>query len=103
MISNAQSISLIKANKQISLYCPIGEDYYTADIEMRLCPDKHYMDYIDLDVFLKGLSGANLTIEDAVDTIYQELQKYKPFKTKVTIKAFSNTHLDVAVSKGDDI
>lgn len=103
MISNIQSISLIEANKQISLYCPIGKDYYTANILIEFVPDAHYMDYIDLDVFINDMGGMSLTIEEAVDMVYKELQRYKPKKTKVSIVAFSNTHLNVTVTKGDDI
>lgn len=103
MINNTQSITTIKANKQISLYCPIGKDYYTADIYITFLPNAFYMDYIDLDLFIANLGGKSLTIEDACNEVYNELQKYKPKKTSVTIKAHSNTHLDVIVTKGDDI
>ena len=103
MINNTQSITTIEADKRISLYCPIGKDYYTADIHIKFIPDKYYMDYIDLDVFINELSGKHLTIEDACNEIYNELQKYKPSKTSVTIEAFSNTHLNVKVTKGENI
>lgn len=103
MINNSQQISLIEANKRISLYCPIGKDYYTADVYIKFSPNDYYMDYIVLDQFLNNMSGLSLTIEEAVENIYNELQKYKPKKTSVTIEAFSNTHLNVKVTKGDDI
>ena len=101
MINNTQAISFIEANKRISLYCPIGKDYYTADVYIKFLPDAFYMDYIDLDMFLNNMGGANLTIEDAVNNIYNELQRYIPKKTSVTIEAFSNTHLNVKVTKSD--
>lgn len=103
MINNTQSITTIEANKRISLYCPIGKDFYTADVYIKFIPDKYYMDYIDLDKFLNGLGGKSLTIEDGCKEIYNELQRYKPKNTSVTIKAFSNTHLNVTVTKGDNI
>lgn len=100
MISNKQKITLIEANKRISLYCPIGKDYYTADVLMKFAPDKYYMDYIKLDEFLNRLSGLSYTIEEATEQIYNELQSYKPFSSSVIIKAYSNTHLNVTVTKG---
>ena len=103
MIKNTQDISLIEADKRISLYCPIGEDYYTADIYIKFVPDSYYMDYIDLDKFLNKLSGLSLTIEEAAEKIYNELQRYEPHKTNVLINATSNTHLHVKVTKGDVI
>lgn len=101
MIENKQSISIIEADKRISLYCPIGKDYYTADVKIKFLPNAFYMDYIDLDKFLNSMSGFSLTIEEAVEKIYNELQRYMPKKASVTIEAFSNTHLHVIVTKGD--
>lgn len=103
MIENMQAIALIKANKTICLFCPLGEDFYTAHILIEFLPNEYYMDYIDLDKFLVGLSGKSLTIEDACEKIYKELQRYNPHKARVTIDAASNTHLNVTVTKGDDI
>ena len=100
MISNTQQISLIEADKRISLYCPIGKDYYTADVHIKFIPDAFYMDYIDFDVFLNKLSGLSLTIEDACNEIYNEIQKYMPKNAEVKIEAYSNTHLNVTVTKG---
>lgn len=59
------------------------------------------MDYIDLDQFLNRMSGLSLTIEEATEEIYNELQRYMPKKASVSIEAFSNTHLHVTVTKGD--
>ena len=102
MINNTQSITTIKADKRITLYCPIGKDFYTADVYIKFLPNAFYMDYIDLDKFLNDMSGLNLTIEDGVNKIYNELQKYQPKKVSVKIEAFSNTHLHVVVTKGED-
>lgn len=103
MIANTQRVDLIEADKRICLYCPIGKDYYTAVVNIKFIPNEYYMDYIDLDQYLNRLSGLSLTIEDAASDIYDELQSYKPAKAEVTIEAFSNTHLHVKVTKGDNI
>lgn len=92
---------MIEADKRINLYCPIGKDYYTADVYITFLPNAFYMDYIDLDVFITKLSGMGLTIEDAAKAIYDELQRYMPLKAKVTIEAYSNAHLHVKVTKGE--
>ena len=82
------------------MYCPIGKDYYTADVYIKFLPNAYYMDYIDLDVFLNKLRGLSLRIEETCEKIYNELQRYMPKKSSVKIKAHSNTHLDVTVTKG---
>lgn len=102
MIENTQKITFIKADKQISLYCPLGKDYYTAKIYIEFLPNGCYMDYIDLDRFIDEMSGKSLTIEDAAEVVYNELQRYKPKASSVTIDAYSNTHLHVTVTKSDN-
>ena len=101
MITNTQDITTITTDKRISLYCPIGKDYYTADIKIVFHPDKLYMDYIELDKFLNMLSGFSYTIEDVAKRIYDHLQIYSPLATKVEIEAHSNSHMHVTVTKGD--
>lgn len=100
VIRNTQNISFIKANHRISLYCPIGKDYYTADISIEFKPDKIIPDYCKLTAYLNNLSGLSLIIEDLVNKVHSHLMsKYAPDAVKVSVKAYSNTHLDVEVVK----
>ena len=101
VIENTQKITFIKADKQISLYCPLGKDFYTANIFIEFLPNECYMDYIDFDKFIDHMSGESLTIEDAAQKVYDELQRYKPKASSVTIDAYSNTHMHVTVTKSD--
>lgn len=100
VIRNTQDISFIKANRRISLYCPIGKDYYTADVSIEFKPDKVIPDYCKLTNYLNNLSGLSLIIEELVDKVHKHLMsKYNPISAKVSVKAYSNTHLDVEVVK----
>ena len=100
VIRNTQDISIIKAKHRISLYCPIGKDYYTADISIEFKPDKVIPDYCKLTNYLNNLSGLSLIIEELANNIHEHLMsKYNPISAKVSIKAYSNTHLDVEVVK----
>lgn len=97
---NKQGITSITGRKRISLYCPLGKDYYTADIDVSLVPDNVIMDYCELDTYLNNQSGLSLIIEDLIDKVYNHLQdEYKPKSLTVNVKAYSNTHLPVEVSK----
>lgn len=102
-IRNTYGITTIKATKRISAYCPMGKDYYTADIEIEFVPDAIIMDYCELDNYLNQQSGLSLIIEELIEKIYNHLQgKYKPKAVGVTVKAYSNTHLYVEVTKSSE-
>ena len=98
--SNTQGITSITGTKRLSLFCPLGKDYYTADITIDFAPDKTIMDYCELDDYLNQQSGLSLIIEDLIDVVYNHLQEeYKPKLLRVSVKAYSNTHMDVEVTK----
>lgn len=97
---NEQGITAISGQKRIALYCPMGKDYYTADITVDFVPGEIIMDYCELDNYLNNQSGLSLIIEDLIEKIYNHLQEeYKPKALSVSVKAYSNTHLNVEVTK----
>lgn len=96
---NEQEITQIQFNKNIIMYCPIGEGHYLAKIKVEFTPDHIIMDYLDIDKFFKELEGQKLIIEDTVNKVFMELLKYEPMHLKVTVTAESNVHLPVTVIK----
>lgn len=97
---HTQGISKVTFNKSISVFCPLGNDYYTADITVDFVPDKFMMDYIDEDNFIKKLSGAELIIEDLVEKIHTHLnEEYEPKYVKVSVFAYNAAHFPVTVYK----
>lgn len=99
-IENRPGITKIEFTKKISMFCPLGNDYYTADITVTFVPDNIIMDYCDVDKFLNEMGGEHLIIEDAVSKIYTHISdNYKPAKLKVVIDAQSNVHFPVKVEK----
>lgn len=103
VITNNQDITSINAQHRISVYCPIGKDYYTADVLIQINPGKVIPDYCELTNYLNNLSGLSLIIEELVNKIYKHIMsKYNPHTAKVSVKAYSNTHLNVEVTKDSE-
>lgn len=97
---HTQNLSLINYNKTITLFCPLGNDYYTATIKVELTPNKFLMDYLDEEEYFKKLQGSKLIIEDLTEQVYNHLyNEYKPSYLKVEVSACNATHFPVVVTK----
>lgn len=99
---NSQKINCIKLKKTVSLYCPMGSDFYVAnfDVDLFLGQDSFIPDYIEVDRFFSNLSGQHLIIEDAVCKVLDYfVRELDPMRVEVSLEAQSNVHLPVTVYK----
>ena len=100
MFEHTQGISKVSFNKTITVFCPLGNDFYTATIMVDFVPDKVMMDYLDEEKFFKSLQGSHLIIEDVCKVVHDHLtDTYSPKKVKVTVYAENATHFPVTVEK----
>lgn len=99
-IINTQGINSIRFTKGIQLYCPMGKDFYFADIYVDIVPGEEIMDYCETDDFIQKMDKAPYIIEDAVDAIYKHIEAaIKPRHLVVKIHACSDVHMPVEVTK----
>lgn len=97
---HTQGISEVEFSKTITVFCPLGNDYYTANINVVFAPDEWMMDYIDVDKFIQSIQGERLIIEDVVDKIHTHLtDTYKPKYVTVKLYAENAAHFPVVVTK----
>lgn len=97
---HTQDLTSINYMKTITLFCPLGNDYYTAGIEVSMAPGEYVMDYLDEENFFKELQGKKLIIEDLVNTVYEHIMyEYAPTYLYVSVKAYNATHFPVVVTK----
>lgn len=97
---HTQGISKVTFNKTITAFCPLGDDYYTAHINVEFAPDKVMMDYLDEEDYFKSLSGTKMIIEDLVAAVHKRYtDTYSPKYVKVTVFAENATHFPVTVVK----
>lgn len=99
--THTQGITKVSFTKTMTVFCPLGNDYYTAHITVDFTPDKVMMDYLDEEKFFKNeIQGKNLIIEDVVNTVYTHLkEEYNPSYLKVKVFAENATHFPVIVEK----
>ena len=101
-IKNRQNIKQIIMKPTVSCFCPLGQDWYKIDFDISFIPRDFYPDYCDVQNYiLNNINKQQLTIEEAIDIIYNYLQKeYLP--ENLTVQANVNivqSHFHVIVIK----
>lgn len=99
-MKNEFGINKIEFTKSISLFCPLGNDYYNATIRVELYPGDAMFDFCDVDEAIQKMSGEHYIVEQLVYQVFDLLDKeYKPKYLKVSADAYSNVHFPVTVTK----
>lgn len=99
-MKNEFGINKIEFAKSISLFCPLGNDYYNTTIRVEFHPGDAMFDFCDVDKAIQKMSGEHYIVEQLVYQVFDLLDKeYKPKYLKVSADAYSNVHFPVTVTK----
>lgn len=96
---NKQGITEIEMTGKAHCFCPLGNDWYDAEVKVLLTPTDTIMDYCDVDTFFESLNGGELIIEDVVNRTFNYFSAYKPEQLRVTANVDNARHLPVSVTK----
>lgn len=98
---NKQGIAEITMQKSVYCYCPMGSDWYTADVEVTVANPKEIPDYLDVDAFFKSLNNSELIIEDVVFKVHEFVSSQVVAADEViaTATVKNAKHLPVRVTK----
>ena len=99
-LEHHQKLSDIHFDFDLQLYCPQGNEHYTAQMSVDMVPGKYLPDYIELDKEFRRGCGKDLIIEDAVEWVFNLIQsRYAPAKLRVEAEVKNAVHFDVRVGK----
>ena len=79
------------------LFCPMGDDWYTANIQMDIENPVTIPDYIDVTRKLEEMDGGHLIIEDAALEVAQFIHGQTGTTCKVSIQVDDARHIPVIV------
>lgn len=96
---NKQGIKSIELFGKVRCFCPMGQDWYDADVEVCFYPTDTIMDYCDVDKFFEGMNNAERIIEDVVAETFAYFEAYRPELLSVEATVKNATHLPVKVYK----
>lgn len=99
-IKNTYGISSIHLEKELTLYCPMGEADYQAKVTVNIFPADEIMDYCETDAFLTSLNGQPLIIEELASKVHDHIvEAIDPHHVKVQVDVSEAAHMPVTVIK----
>ena len=99
-LENVEKITEINFTRMICLLCPLGGDYYSAEISVYMKLGDCYPEYMELDKAIQDFGGKGYNIEQLVGAIYDLMEtEYKPKSLWVDVEANGNTHFPIVVTK----
>lgn len=69
MFKNEQGVTKIVMHGTTHLYCPLGDDWYTASATIEVTGPDAIPDYIDVTKEFEAMDGERLIIEDAAQRL----------------------------------
>jgi hypothetical protein len=103
MFKNNQGITDITMYGITHLFCPLGNDFYTANTTIKVNEPKMIPDYCDVTKFFGDIDGKSLIIEDACKKVLEFVkeQTKEALSITVTIDVDDARHLPVSVTISD--
>lgn len=97
---NTMGITKIEFQCRTRNYCPLGEDMYTNQFTVVFIPSGQIPDYVDIQNDINNnVDGKDMTVEDAVEAVYNIVDRFKPEKLCVESYADDAVHFPVTVTK----
>ena len=97
---NVQGISRVSFTQNVQCFCPLGDDWYTNHLTVKMQMGEIIPDYCDVDDFIRSISGRSLIIEDVVQQVYEYFDNTcRPKSLYVESYVDDAKHLPVTVIK----
>ena len=99
MFENKQEINVINLYGRVRAFCPMGNAWYSADIEIEVSGPQTIPDYMDVDAHVHSLDGKSLIIEDLATSVFDFMKAQTSGHVRVTASSDDGVHLAVKVTK----
>ena len=99
-IKNEYGVKSITMKPTAKCYCPLGKDWYTNELEVKMQVQDIIPDYCEVERWVdEHLSGQSLIIEEALKLFRQHLEEtYSPVSLEVSSTVKDAKHFGVRVS-----
>ena len=95
---NDHKVTMIRIERIISCFCPIGKQDYEANIVVNFEPSSFIPEYISMTEAIDNFNGKDLTIEDLGAKIYKLFQhSIMPKDLCVSVESEPELHAKVKV------
>lgn len=98
--ANTTGVDMIRFKLNVQCRCPVGNAHYIYQVSVSMVPGEVVPDYVEVEKYMRGMSGRRLTIEAAVGEVFEYLEReYNPESQCVSIYCDDAVHFPVTVSK----
>ena len=88
----------IEMHGRVRCFCPMGNDWYSADVSIRVSEPRLIPDYCNVDSFLASLDGTERIIEDVCADVHGYIKAQTRGNVTVSVKSGDAVHLPVEVT-----
>lgn len=97
-MENKQKIRRIEMAWSLRVYCPLGHDWYSAEVAACVIPGRLLADFIDVDSKVSALNNRSMIIEDLAASIRDVLlESFGDCGIEVSVAAKTESHMPVTV------
>lgn len=98
---NEQGVTRIEAVGRIKCFCPLGDDWYSGDVAVKVESPEMIPDYCDVDKMLAAIDGSERIIEDVCADVHSWFKDATHGRVSVSVSVCDSVHLPVVVTKED--
>ena len=100
MLKNTQKITKVKFSKIAHCFCPLGNDWYTCNVEAEVFLGDELIDFLDIDKYFKEeIESKSLIVEDVVAKTAEFIEGYNVHGYSISAKTSDAVHCPVEVVK----
>ena len=96
---NLQGITEINYRSRVRCYCPMGSDFYSADVAVQVNSPVNIPDYVEVDAFIRSLDGQSFILEDVCAIVWNKLKADTNGFVIVAVESSDAVHSPVSVKK----
>lgn len=87
---------------RVKCFCPMGDDWYSANVSIEVKAPKTIPDYCDVETFLRRkVDGKPYILEDVCARVHRFVKKQTHGKVRVRVSSSDAVHPPVLVEKSD--
>lgn len=102
-MDNQFAISSVNLSDTIKAHCPLGSQWYSADVSVEVYDPTTIPDYVDLTDRLHMFDGCTLTVEELCHNIHCVCcDEFMPSRLKVTVEVGRGKHMPVTIVRDEE-
>lgn len=102
MLKNTQKITKVKFAKIAHCFCPIGNDWYTCNVDAEVNLGEELIDFLDIDAYFRDeIESKHLIVEDVVAKTAEFIERYNVQGYLISAKTSDAVHCPVEVIRDE--